>query len=296
MFIYNLQGIAQKLEMEYRNISSKIEHYGLKGTHREDILKQYLKKIFPQKYEFASGIIVDANEKQSKQQDFIIYDHFNSPSFIETDSVQVVPIESVYATIEVKSTLTIAELNKSVENIKSVKMLQKTEPFFKQVIVSSIQTPISAVFAYSSDTSLENIVSKLEELNKAINYKQQLNIVCILDKGLIWSKNKNGLDKIEITPNENSILVTHEDETENNLYLFYLMIMTWIDNSILPPVNLIGYAEKIRKANYSGTISRKRISDDLYCKNENGQLINVKVLIDKASKVASETKKFNKTE
>ena len=110
MFIYNLQEMAKNLQSDYQKLSSKIEHNGLKGTIREDKLKEYLSKLFPTKYAIGNGVIVDANETQSRQQDFIIYDNFNSPKLMETESVQVIPIESVYATIEVKSTLTVDEL------------------------------------------------------------------------------------------------------------------------------------------------------------------------------------------
>ena len=123
MFIYNLQEMAKSLKSEYDSLTSRIEHTGIKGTIREDKLKEYLKKLLPQKYNITSGCIVDANEKQSKQQDFIIYDNFNSPSFIASEKEQVVPIESVYATVEVKSTLTIDELKKSLKILPMLKKL-----------------------------------------------------------------------------------------------------------------------------------------------------------------------------
>ena len=78
MFIYNLQEMAKSLQNEYQTISSKIEHNGLKGTMREDKLKEYIKKLFPSKYAIGNGIIVDSNETQSKQQYFIIYDNFTN--------------------------------------------------------------------------------------------------------------------------------------------------------------------------------------------------------------------------
>lgn len=126
MFIYNLQEMAKNLQSDYEKLSSKIAHNGLKGTVREEKLKEYITKLFPTKYAIGNGIIVDSNETQSKQQDFIIYDNFNSPKLMETESVQIVPIESVYATIEVKSTLTINELEKCINNIRSVKTLKKS--------------------------------------------------------------------------------------------------------------------------------------------------------------------------
>lgn len=279
MFIYNLQEMSKNLQSDYQKLSSKIEHNGLKGTIREDKLKEYLSKLFPTKYAIGNGVIVDANETQSRQQDFIIYDNFNSPKLMETESVQVIPIESVYATIEVKSTLTVDELEKSIKNIESVKKLEKTKPFSYPLIISSIIPPICMIFAYTSDTSLNNIVKKIDEFNNSIDIKNRLSIVCILDKGLIFGINRHGFKEIEIVPTDNTILVTHEDKLENNLYLFYLLMMTAINNIVMPPVNLMGYAEKIKKADYSGTVSNDRIiPDDAYLDLGNGIHTNLKLM------------------
>lgn len=279
MFIYNLQEMSKNLQSDYQKLSSKIEHNGLKGTIREDKLKEYLSKLFPTKYAIGNGVIVDANETQSRQQDFIIYDNFNSPKLMETESVQVIPIESVYATIEVKSTLTVDELEKSIKNIESVKKLEKIKPFSSPLIISSIIPPICMIFAYTSDTSLNNIVKKIDEFNNSIDIKNRLSIVCILDKGLIFGINRHGFKEIEIVPTDNTILVTHEDKLENNLYLFYLLMMTAINNIVMPPVNLMGYAEKIKKADYSGTVSNDRIiPDDAYLDLGNGIHTNLKLM------------------
>lgn len=279
MFIYNLQEMSKNLQSDYQKLSSKIEHNGLKGTIREDKLKEYLSKLFPTKYAIGNGVIVDANETQSRQQDFIIYDNFNSPKLMETESVQVIPIESVYATIEVKSTLTVDELEKSIKNIESVKKLEKTKPFSSPLIISSIIPPICMIFAYTSDTSLNNIVKKIDEFNNSIDIKNRLSIVCILDKGLIFGINRHGFKEIEIVPTDNTILVTHEDKLENNLSLFYLLMMTAINNIVMPPVNLMGYAEKIKKADYSGTVSNDRIiPDDAYLDLGNGIHTNLKLM------------------
>ena len=264
MFIYNLQEMAKNLQSDYEKLSSKITHNGLKGTVREEKLKEYITKLFPTKYAIGNGIIVDSNETQSKQQDFIIYDNFNSPKLMETESVQIVPIESVYATIEVKSTLTINELEKCINNIRSVKTLKKIKPLINPIITSNIPCPISMIFAYSSDTSIENIVKNLDTFNQSIPYNEQVNLVCILDKGLIYSVNKYGFKDLTVFPNENTILVSHEDKIENNLYLFYLIIMSVINNIILPPVNLMAYAQKINKADYSFSLSSDRIPKDGY--------------------------------
>lgn len=79
--INNIEVIAKKLKAEFDIQTSSVEHNLLKGTMREDSLKEALRDIIPIKYEFGSGILVDAKGTQSKQQDFILYDAFSSPAF-----------------------------------------------------------------------------------------------------------------------------------------------------------------------------------------------------------------------
>lgn len=293
MFIYNLQEMARSLKSEYDLITDRIEHTGIKGTMREDKLKEYLKKLLPQKYEITSGCIVDANEKQSKQQDFIIYDNFNSPSFIASEKEQVVPIESVYATVEVKSTLTIDELKKSLKNIESVHLLEKIKPMSNSFIISKIRAPICMIFAYTSDTSLENIVEHVDEINKEILVQNRVSIICVLDKGIIFGVDKYGFVNIELNPSERTLYVTHDDIIENNLYLFYLLMITGLNNINLPPVNLMGYAEKLKKADYSHTLSANRdIPEDAYMDN-NGIHVNMRLARKYATQGIPLLKKFS---
>ena len=126
MFIYNLEDIAKKLKIDFDGVTKQIEHNGVKGSAREDLLKKYLRDLLPNKYSISSGIVIDFNQNQSKQQDFIIHDAFNCPSFFKTESNTILPVESVYATIEIKSCLNYDTLKQSVEYRKCKKIAKTT--------------------------------------------------------------------------------------------------------------------------------------------------------------------------
>ena len=55
------------------------EHSGLKGSHREDLIKIYLRDILPKRYEIGEGMIY-APICRSNQMDIIIWDSYNFPS------------------------------------------------------------------------------------------------------------------------------------------------------------------------------------------------------------------------
>ncbi|MFV0249756.1 MAG: DUF6602 domain-containing protein [Bacilli bacterium] len=262
MIIYNLMDIARKLKIDFDGITSKIEHNGQKGDTREELLKESLAQFIPQKYSIGNGIIVDSNLVQSKQQDFIIYDGFNSPLMLKKQSMQVVPIESVYCTIEIKSTLTKTELEKCVANIKSVRELEKVCLQTSAIVYENANNTIGFVFAYTSDSSLDTIYENLVEMNKLIEPHHQISGICILDKGLILNVSKNGMNQLELYPNKNSTLCCSDNPLENNLYLFYLLILQHLNISKLLPPDLIKYAEKQNAFNIRSHMKIELLPDD----------------------------------
>lgn len=143
-----LMSVSKKMQIDFEGITSKIQHNGEKGTARENILEEYLKCYIPEKYCFSKGTIVDCKDVQSRQVDIIIHDKFLTPYLVDMDGTKIVPIESVYGVVEVKSTLTKEELRKCVKNIESVRKLEKKT-------TSGYSFPTAGmVFAYDSDASL----------------------------------------------------------------------------------------------------------------------------------------------
>ena len=72
---------------------------------------------------------------------------------------------------------------------------------------------------------------------------------------------------------------------------------TAINNIVMPPVNLMGYAEKIKKANYSGTVSNDRIiPDDAYLDIGNGVHSNINLMKNAAINSIPKFQKYQKGE
>lgn len=75
--------VSKKMQIDFNDITSKINHNGEKGTARENMLEFYLKSYIPEKYCFAKGTIVDYKDTQSKQVDIIIHDKFMTPYLVD---------------------------------------------------------------------------------------------------------------------------------------------------------------------------------------------------------------------
>lgn len=118
---------------------SNIEHNLIKGVLRECIISDILSEILPSQFGAGTGIIVNGEGDQSKQTDIIIYDNRILAPFMQKYSVSLYPIESVIATIEVKTRLhkkdiektnrdahIIHQMFKPPNNVKYANRLQKT--------------------------------------------------------------------------------------------------------------------------------------------------------------------------
>jgi hypothetical protein len=90
----------------------------------------------------------------------VIYDTLMYPSLLSLASVHLFPVDIVYATIEVKTTLDAKEVKGALANIASVKSLSIIEEQFTEVVFNNgmlqtatylPQSPLGFVFAYTSD-------------------------------------------------------------------------------------------------------------------------------------------------
>ncbi|MDD9995189.1 MAG: hypothetical protein OXS35_05495 [Dehalococcoidia bacterium] len=75
------------------------------GNEVEKAVRDYIRRILPRQYYVTSGHLIDTQHRLSPQIDVIIADTFNLPSlYTAQDGTEYVPITSVYAIGEVKST------------------------------------------------------------------------------------------------------------------------------------------------------------------------------------------------
>ena len=77
-----------------------------RGGQREEAIRKFLSENLPRRYGISKGFVVSHDGIQSDQCDVIIYDADTSPIFYTDVNQEILPIESVYAVIQVKSRLT----------------------------------------------------------------------------------------------------------------------------------------------------------------------------------------------
>ncbi|WHH61175.1 DUF6602 domain-containing protein [Petroclostridium sp. X23] len=179
-----------------KKVSLFTKHPGTIGSFREELLKSYLRKFTPLGLSVKSGFIGDYKETsddsifndQTKQVDFLVYDNKKDITFFETENFAIVKPNSVYAAIEIKSTLTLYKENcpkngsvekyplesfdgnyrysgtliDALENIKSI----------SNIAYKYNNTKIfTAIFAFSTTFNLIKLYEKLDfqEIQRQLN-------------------------------------------------------------------------------------------------------------------------------
>lgn len=141
------QAIMTRIESEVLAINGLFNHQGIKGTGNENVLLDLLSSFLPKRYGVSTGVIVDRHGNQSRQCDIVIYDALNYPELFSLTSAKFFPVDFVYATIEVKTTLDKTKMKEVVENIRSVQPLNYIKEKFRH-------TPTEPIEELKSDSVL----------------------------------------------------------------------------------------------------------------------------------------------
>jgi hypothetical protein len=188
------RGITQQLRAEVDLINSLFTHQGEKGRGNETVLRELIAKFIPKKYGVGTGIVIDRNGKQSRQCDIVIYDAFSYPSLLSLTSIHLFPVDLVYATIEVKTTLNSQSAKEAIQNFESISSLAYIEMDFGDAEIQGqdyvfgvrrTTPPFGVVFAYNSDTKFDQTFKKWFTPENERDKPKHPSLIGCLDMGLI---------------------------------------------------------------------------------------------------------------
>ncbi len=244
--------VATKMRADFEGARAAMTHPALKGNAFEETFRAFLSQYLPNSLDILSGQVVDSHDCTSKQMDVIVTDSAKTPVFYQSDNARVVPVECVYSVIEVKANLTLANVDSVFENMKSVKQLKKTAYIPENgVITRTLQMygkdwsiwPVNYfVFAFES-ADLNSVAQRLQKLaiDCAAPPEARVDMVCVLDRGVICNQHTNGL--IDALPNASSNLIPYS--TSKSLLLFYALVSHYFNQAWLPSFQFKDYLGKI---------------------------------------------------
>ncbi|MCF8785230.1 DUF6602 domain-containing protein [Rhodococcus ruber] len=123
----------QELLVSALGVSSVHEHPVAKGDNSELAWREMLSKHLPNRYQVATGIVIDHEGTESDYIDIIIFDRYYSPIVFHFNDVLYVPAESVFAVIEAKQSLNKSHVDYASKKAKSVRALKRTSAPIRQM-------------------------------------------------------------------------------------------------------------------------------------------------------------------
>lgn len=241
---------TRKLKSELDEARASVQHRGLKGSLNEVAFANWLRNYLPRTLDVSAGEIIDSFGGRSRQADVVIYDAATTPRFLSRGGIDVVPIEPVYGVVEVKTYLNKAEIENCFSNMEAVKALRKVayQSSNGEVIThttslygeENLNWPIQFyVFAYESD-GLETLLSHVNRLNSGRPLSQQIDAICVLDKGLLVNAGPEGLQPV---PFNHTTLIAKP--SSKPLLTFYALVSHLYGQAFTRPVSILPYIAHI---------------------------------------------------
>jgi hypothetical protein len=221
-----LAGLQKELQNKYE-ISSTIRHRGEKGRRRETGVAGFLKEHLPEAYGVATGEVFSfASEDVSPQCDIIIYDRMKTPVFGRNGPVQQIPIEGVYAIIEVKSCLDTHALRDAERKFRTVRKLYTGTNKGDLQESSDDDKPTFFLFAFTRKASTGTCMKFLNQ-----NKEQDITLCALDSLCSVWIGRGGSRRAILIG------LTNPEDDRFSILAFFYVFVLEACQAK-LPPLDL----------------------------------------------------------
>jgi hypothetical protein len=251
------------LERSRRERQFNIDNFD-SGSGLEDIIRDELSQILPERYFITKGTVNDRNGLTAGDQDIIIFNKFWFP-FLKSGATKDsrkfhFPIEGIYAIGEIKQTLNFTTPDKAMKKLVICQRLERpgtgrtritenrkldgcmhdqTNPLYTFIIATDIEKNLST----------DDIFQRFFNINKTLKRKEVVRALCVLqDSTFLWSYYDEshrewkparfyGADLTKpILPAKCSI----EKEVKSSFYFFMIDLLANLYNTILGAEDIAG--------------------------------------------------------
>lgn len=118
--------VQAELALKLKRAAQSISHAGTHGAVNEDHWIDVFRSYLPNRYEVATGLVIDSLGNRSDQIDLIIFDRHFTPTLLDQQKHRYIPAEAVYAVFESKPHLDKSYLEYAGQKAASVRKLHRT--------------------------------------------------------------------------------------------------------------------------------------------------------------------------
>lgn len=176
------------------------------GDEGEESWVEVLRDFLPRRYDISRHrFVIDSDGDISEQQDIVIYDGQFAPTFLVIGGTRFIPIESVYAVMEVKPTLSKGTLQYAGSKAGSVRKL-RMKPGDHRIHTGELITGeggrvLAGILTHDSDWR-PPFGKPFHENLRALPPEQQIDLGCVVREGAF-----SGLDEEISTSHPNTALI-----------------------------------------------------------------------------------------
>jgi hypothetical protein len=234
------EGLQRQMESKLTLNKKVLLHPVEKGDASElewvDMLSTYL----PKRYSVSKAHVIDHEGNYSEQIDIVIFDRHYSPFILKQNGATYIPAECVYAVLEVKPSLTRANLEYASEKALSVRKLKRTSAKIIQAdgadfnpkkppkIIAGLLT-INGSLSKQGDSYLKNLPED-----------RCLNIGCALSGKYFKIKNFHPWRK-----NGNPYRIEHRSGTKSLIIFFLNLLIELQKMGTVPAIELEKYMKDL---------------------------------------------------
>lgn len=193
---------AERITSNLAEIRHLFEHNPSLGAAVEQNIKQFISKYLPSSCEVTSGFAINADGNLSHQQDILIIKKHKIGPLTTYAGFGVYPIEHILASIEVKTKLTLSQLNSAMNSLEKLAILSPKIPGEGQISRAPgnlikekipICSPFTGIFALETDISSSRLLHECQNHSSNRSISERLNTVVVLNNSFsCWIERNSG--------------------------------------------------------------------------------------------------------
>lgn len=118
--------VQDNLRAQMALASQSISHAGTMGSVNEEHWLDLFRSYLPNRYDVATGIVIDSRGNRSDQIDVVVFDRHFTPTLLDQKNHRYIPAEAVYAMFECKPTIDKAYIEYAEKKAASVRRMHRT--------------------------------------------------------------------------------------------------------------------------------------------------------------------------
>jgi hypothetical protein len=164
-------GVLRRLQSEVDVFNELILHAGERGRENELSFARILAGLIPSRYGVGTGLLIDSEDRYSRQTDIVIYNQADEPAILAQTSQVLFPVECTRACLEVKTSIGTEEIKDAGKKRASVAALNSRNP----------RKPIYALVGYKARSHAGSLVRELRSMKE----DHRPDLMCVINLGFI---------------------------------------------------------------------------------------------------------------